>query len=89
MRIISRVRKRRVDVLIATDVAARGIDIPNIASVVCYDVSRDIETHTHRIGRTGRAGASGEAFTLIVGDAENRKMAALLVEMLEQADPAR
>jgi len=86
MRIISRVRKRRVDVLIATDVAARGIDIPNIASVVCYDVSRDIETHTHRIGRTGRAGASGEAFTLIVGDAENRKMAALLVEMLEQAD---
>jgi len=86
MRIISAYRKKQVDVLIASDVAARGLDIPSIATVVSYDVARDIETHTHRVGRTGRAGASGEAFTLITQDESNRKMAALLVENLEQAN---
>merc|ERR1711974_38323 len=61
MRMLNAFRKRKVDVMIATDVAARGLDIPSIGTVVCYDLSRDIETHTHRIGRTGRAGAAGDA----------------------------
>ena len=43
-------------ILVATDVAARGLDIPAIRTVVNYDIPRDIDTHTHRIGRTGRAG---------------------------------
>lgn len=41
--------------LVATDVAARGLDIPHIKTVLNYDVARDIDTHTHRIGRTGRS----------------------------------
>ncbi|CAE7405503.1 ddx42, partial [Symbiodinium pilosum] len=88
MRILRNVRKRVVDVLIATDVAARGLDLPSIFTVVSYDAARDIETHTHRIGRTGRAGAAGEAYTLLTNDDQNKKMAALLVENLEQANQA-
>eukprot|EP00930_Biecheleria_cincta_P097670 TRINITY_DN89373_c0_g1_i1.p1 TRINITY_DN89373_c0_g1~~TRINITY_DN89373_c0_g1_i1.p1 ORF type:complete len:660 (-),score=147.38 TRINITY_DN89373_c0_g1_i1:469-2412(-) len=67
MRVMESFRKQKVVVLIATDVAARGLDIPTIRTVVSFDVARDIETHTHRVGRTGRAGAVGEAFTLLVG----------------------
>ncbi|CAK0825696.1 unnamed protein product [Prorocentrum cordatum] len=86
MRILRDVKRKKVDVLIATDVAARGLDIPSIAVVVSYDVARDAETHTHRIGRTGRAGAAGEAYTLITADSkENYRMAALLVANLEAA----
>eukprot|EP00929_Paragymnodinium_shiwhaense_P101706 TRINITY_DN6486_c0_g1_i1.p1 TRINITY_DN6486_c0_g1~~TRINITY_DN6486_c0_g1_i1.p1 ORF type:complete len:698 (+),score=212.24 TRINITY_DN6486_c0_g1_i1:68-2161(+) len=83
MRILRDYKKRKFDVLIATDVAARGLDIPTIQTVVSYDLARDIETHTHRIGRTGRAGAKGEALTLITQDKENFKMAALLAESIE------
>lgn len=90
MRVIDGFRKLRKTLLIATDVAARGLDITTIGTVVSFDVARDIETHTHRVGRTGRAGAAGEAFTLVSkemkkgkGDANPRRMAALLVEHLE------
>merc|ERR1740121_828762 len=76
-------RKRRVDVLIATDLAARGLDVATIRTVISYDVARDVQRHTHRVGRTGRAGEAGEAFTLLTSDLQNRKMAALLVEHLE------
>ena len=51
-------------VLVATDVAARGLDIKELAMVVNYDLPHDAETYTHRIGRTGRAGAEGLAFTI-------------------------
>eukprot|EP00927_Polykrikos_kofoidii_P005177 TRINITY_DN12064_c0_g1_i1.p1 TRINITY_DN12064_c0_g1~~TRINITY_DN12064_c0_g1_i1.p1 ORF type:complete len:835 (+),score=216.82 TRINITY_DN12064_c0_g1_i1:224-2728(+) len=87
MRIISSYRKRKTDVLIATDVAARGLDITSIRTVVSFDVARDIETHTHRVGRTGRAGTPGEAFTLLTQD-DDKKMAALLVESLESSNQA-
>lgn len=83
MRVMDNVRKRKADVLIATDVAARGLDVASIRTVVCYDVARDIHTHTHRVGRTGRAGETGEAYTLLLGDAKQRRMAALLVEHME------
>ena len=53
-------------VLVATDVAARGLDIRSIKSVVNYDAAKDIDTHVHRIGRTGRAGdKEGTAYTLL------------------------
>merc|ERR1719203_1850923 len=84
MKVLGAIKKKKVDVLIATDVAARGLDIPSISTVVSYDVAHDIETHTHRVGRTGRAGAKGEAHTLLARDAEDgRRMAALLAESLE------
>ena len=53
-------------VLVATDVAARGLDIKSIKSVVNYDAAKEIDTHVHRIGRTGRAGdKEGTAYTLV------------------------
>ena len=51
--------------LIATDVAARGLDISHIKTVVNYDAARNYDTHIHRIGRTGRAGNKGDAITLL------------------------
>ncbi|CAB3984381.1 ATP-dependent RNA helicase DDX42 [Paramuricea clavata] len=59
-KVIASFKKKEVPVLVATDVAARGLDIPSIKTVINYDVARDITTHTHRIGRTGRAGTSFE-----------------------------
>ncbi len=57
----------RSHVLVATDVAARGLDIKSIKTVVNFDAARDIDTHVHRIGRTGRAGdKDGVAWTLVL-----------------------
>ncbi|MCM1028038.1 MAG: DEAD/DEAH box helicase [Pseudoflavonifractor sp.] len=58
-------RADRIDVLVATDILARGIDIDDIALVVNYEVPREAEDYVHRIGRTARAGAGGKAVTLI------------------------
>lgn len=63
--IIRKFRSNRVQVLVATDVAARGIDIPGISHVVNYDIPRGAEDYTHRIGRTGRAGLQGTAITFV------------------------
>lgn len=82
MRVMDSVRKQSVQVLIATDLAARGLDVLSIRSVVSYDIARDIQTHTHRVGRTGRAGHVGEAFTLLTNETRSRRMAAQLVEHL-------
>ncbi len=60
-------KKGNASVLIATDVAARGIDVDGIDIVFNYDIPQDIEYYTHRIGRTGRAGKSGKAYTLVTG----------------------
>lgn len=60
-------RSGRTDILIATDVAARGIDVDDVEAVFNYDVPDDIEYYVHRIGRTGRAGRAGRSFTLVVG----------------------
>lgn len=57
----------RAAILIATDVAARGIDVDNVEAVFNFDVPEDIEYYVHRIGRTGRAGKAGRSFTLVVG----------------------
>ena len=58
-------RNGKVDVLVATDVAARGIDVENVTHVINYECPDDEKTYLHRIGRTGRAGASGVAITLV------------------------
>lgn len=54
--IITKFRRKQLNTLVATDVASRGLDIQHIKTVINYDIARDITTHTHRIGRTGRAG---------------------------------
>lgn len=58
-------RKGKVDVLVATDVAARGIDVENVTHVINYQTPEDAKTYVHRIGRTGRAGESGTAITFV------------------------
>lgn len=65
MQAIRKIRENRFQVLVATDVAARGIDIQTIGLVVNYDMPRTADDYTHRIGRTGRAGASGRAVTFV------------------------
>jgi len=60
-------RKRTIDVLVATDVAARGLDVSDVDAVFNYDIPQNAEYYVHRIGRTGRAGKAGKAFTLVVG----------------------
>jgi ATP-dependent RNA helicase DeaD len=64
-RVMRRFRSGQADVLIATDVAARGLDIPDVSHVINYDIPESAEAYVHRIGRTGRAGRAGEAITLI------------------------
>jgi len=58
-------RNGKVDVLVATDVAARGLDVSGVTHVINYDCPEDADTYTHRIGRTGRAGATGVAVTFV------------------------
>jgi ATP-independent RNA helicase DbpA len=62
--VLVRFANRSCSVLVATDVAARGLDIAALPRVISYDIAHDPDTHTHRIGRTGRAGQSGLAITL-------------------------
>ncbi|HET8907737.1 MAG TPA: DEAD/DEAH box helicase [Ktedonobacterales bacterium] len=64
-RSLDRFRSGRTQVLVATDVAARGLDIPDVSHIINYDLPLDAESYVHRIGRTGRAGRTGEAITLV------------------------
>jgi ATP-dependent RNA helicase DeaD len=64
-RVMGGFRKGVIDILIATDVAARGIDVEDVDIVINYDVPQDVEYYVHRIGRTGRAGKSGKAVTFV------------------------
>lgn len=59
-----RFANKSASILVATDVAARGLDIDTLDAVINYQLARDVEVHTHRIGRTGRAGSKGLALTL-------------------------
>jgi len=65
--VMGRFRNGSTNILIATDVAARGIDVDNVEAVINYDIPQDIEYYVHRIGRTGRAGKTGRAFTFVSG----------------------
>lgn len=66
-RVMNSFRNGRTDILVATDVAARGIDVDDVEAVFNYDIPQDDEYYVHRIGRTGRAGREGKAFSLVVG----------------------
>src|SRR5215212_4035473 len=71
--VIRRLRAGQVDIVVATDVAARGLDVEQIEHVINYDIPYDVEAYVHRIGRTGRAGRSGVA-TLFVTPRERKMM---------------
>ena len=64
-RTVDQLRDGRLDILVATDVAARGLDVERISHVLNYDIPNDTESYVHRIGRTGRAGRSGEAILFV------------------------
>jgi superfamily II DNA/RNA helicase len=67
---LERFKRGEIEVLVATDVAARGLDIAELPAVINFDVPRAAEDYVHRIGRTGRAGASGQAISLMTADDE-------------------
>ncbi|MGH1470788.1 MAG: DEAD/DEAH box helicase [Cellvibrionaceae bacterium] len=73
---VEKMRRGKLDIIVATDVAARGIDIPRISHVINYDIPFDTEAYVHRIGRTGRAGRTGEAI-LFVANRERRMLKAI------------
>ncbi len=75
-RTVDRLKKGHTDILIATDVAARGLDVERISHVLNYDIPYDTEAYVHRIGRTGRAGREGEAI-LFVAKREMRMLRAI------------
>ena len=64
-RTVNQLKSAKLDVLVATDVAARGLDVERISHVVNYDIPTDTESYVHRIGRTGRAGRSGDAISFV------------------------
>ncbi|KAL5719472.1 RNA helicase [Ranunculus cassubicifolius] len=71
-------------ILVATDVAARGLDIPHVAHVVNFDLPKDIDDYVHRIGRTGRAGNSGLATAFF--NEGNQSMAKPLADLMQEAN---
>lgn len=73
---IDRLKRGSLDIIVATDVAARGIDVARVSHVINYDIPLDTESYVHRIGRTGRAGRSGEAI-LFVAPREKRMLGAI------------
>ena len=90
-RVLMRLRAKRIDVLVATDVAARGIDVDHLGLVVNYDLPADLESYVHRIGRTGRAGRDGKAISLVTPTEMHRLKAferRLGVEIAEMRPPS-
>ncbi len=75
-RTIDQLKQGKLDIIVATDVAARGLDVERISHVVNYDIPHDAEAYVHRIGRTGRAGRSGEAI-LFVAPRERRMLSVI------------
>ena len=86
-RALSNFRANKVPVLVATDIAARGIDIDDITHVVNFDLTHEPETYVHRIGRTGRAGASGSAVSFC--DDEERENLAAIQKLIRRTIPVR
>jgi ATP-dependent RNA helicase DeaD len=78
--VLNKFKRKSAQILIATDVAARGIDIENLTHVINYSIPENVESYIHRIGRTGRAGKSGIAITFVTPNEYNR-----LIYMLKTA----
>ena len=66
-RVMDKFRNCKIEILVATDVAARGIDVDDVEAVFNFDIPQDIESYVHRIGRTGRAGRTGKAYSFVAG----------------------
>jgi ATP-dependent RNA helicase DDX5/DBP2 len=80
-------RSGRVSILIATDIAARGLDVKDISHVINYDFPNNTEDYVHRIGRTGRAGATGTSYTFLSPkDLDNRRNMSDLVGVLQRCE---
>ncbi|XP_078176722.1 DEAD-box ATP-dependent RNA helicase 52C-like isoform X2 [Carex rostrata] len=79
---LSSFKRGSISIMIATDVASRGIDVPNVAHVINYDFPKNIDSYVHRIGRTGRAGKSGLATAFF--DHTNQSMAKELADVMEE-----
>ena len=82
---MTKFRRGEVRVLVATDVAARGLDIPNVEYVINYSFPLTIEDYVHRIGRTGRAGKTGVAYTFFHGNQHEKPLAGALQNVLREA----
>jgi ATP-dependent RNA helicase DeaD len=83
---VDRLKKGSLDILVATDVAARGLDVDRITHVINYDIPYDTEAYIHRIGRTGRAGRTGDAI-LFVSPREQRMLKAIERATKKQIEP--
>lgn len=83
---LSAFRTGSTPLLVATDVAARGLDIPRVHTVLNYTFPLTVEDYVHRIGRTGRAGRSGEAVTFFTGEAHERALAGEFARVLREAE---
>ena len=89
-RTINRLKMGKLDIVVATDVAARGIDVDRITHVVNYDIPYDTESYVHRIGRTGRAGRSGNAILFITPEKATRQpIEAMALPSAEQISAKR
>lgn len=79
MEVLQQLKKNLVQVVVATDVAARGLDIGSLHTVINFELARDVDSHVHRIGRVGRQGQEGEgtAITLLSRDLERKTSRAL------------
>jgi ATP-dependent RNA helicase DeaD len=84
-KMLSKFRKHRAKVLVATDLAARGIDVHNVTHIVNYDLPEDIQVYVHRIGRTARMGAEGKAVTLVTRE-EGRQLTQIEVMINRQIE---
>lgn len=84
-KVMQEFKARHIDILVATDIVARGIDIDDISMVINYDAPHDAEDYVHRIGRTARAGREGKAYTL-VGEKDRRALADI-EHLLEEKIP--
>lgn len=86
-RVLANFKACKTPVLVATDIAARGLDIDEISHVINYDIPREPETYVHRIGRTGRAGASGAAVSFC--DREERPFFKAIERLIRKVTPVR
>ena len=85
-KVVARLRSAKLDILVATDVVARGLDVERISHVINYDVPHDTESYVHRIGRTGRAGRSGKAI-IFVAPREKRMLYAIERATKQKIEP--
>ncbi len=90
-RIMKRLREGKLEVLVASDLAARGLDVPGITHIINYDLPEDPEIYVHRIGRTARAGASGTAWSFVTAEqgqllTEIEKLTGVLIEKMDYPD---